>query len=273
MSNFDDLESEFLDAVEDELMDGKLVPASAPAISDAERQKQQSILRSRSETGLKQKWAESARESIDADITPPPIISEPKCHACQSDHRLWIERQLVKGTAYVAIARSLPIPEDQVENMRRSISNHFRKHMALEQASVRALMEEEAQLLGQNVEEGVRGAFSNRAALDILIRKAFEDALNGVTTVEPKDLIQMMKLHADMSTESGSTATEEAKTAIRIFMLAIQNVLLKSDLVDREHGQEILVAINSEVVQLREEESIDMEMERHLIPRRTSSVD
>lgn len=266
MPTFDDLESEFLDGVEDELVDGKLVPT---VISDEERRKRQEILRNRSGDALKKKWSDEDRAALDAEIVPPPVICEPKCHSCQSPHREWIERQLVKGTSYTAIARSLPIPEDQVDSVRRSISHHYKHHMRLEQAAIRALLEEEANLLGQNVEEGVKGAFSNRAALDILIRKAFEDAINNVTTVEPKDLIQMMKLHADMSSESGSTAVEEAKTAIRIFMLAIQNVLLKSDLIDREDGQKILVAINDEVVQLREEESIDTQMERNLIPQRT----
>ena len=266
MSNFDDLESDFLEAQGD-IMENE----GGPVTSDEERRHRRDILKNRSGEKLKKEWMDKDRSELDKQIKAPPIISEPKCHVCQNDHRDWIERQLVTGKSYMSIAKSLPLEEGGVDSMRRSISNHWRSHMNLEGAAVRAIMEEEAQLLGQNVDEGVKGAYNHRAALEILARKGFEDAINNVTTVEPKDLIQLIKLHGELSTESGSTAVEEAKVAIRIFMLAIQNVMLKSDLIDREKGQELMVAINDEVVALREEESIDLEMEKNLmIPKRVS---
>jgi hypothetical protein len=264
---FNDLEDEFLGGGIDH-HNGQ--SGTGVSVTDEERKRRREVMANRSGAALKKKWADEDRGSLDALITPPPVISEPKCQTCQSAHRTWIERQLVKGTAYVVIARSLPgTTDDNEDNVRRSISSHYKRHMALESAVVRAIMEEEAGLLGQNIEEGVRGAFTNRGALDILIRKAYEDALNGVTTVEPKDLIQMMKLHGDMSAEDSGTAVEEAKTSVRIFMAAIQNVLLKGDrLNDRQLGTALMQDIVTEVGLLKQEEGIGGAMERQLLPRR-----
>jgi hypothetical protein len=234
-------------------------------VSDEERKKRQEIMARRSGDELKKKWADTDRASLEQQIKLPPIISESRCHTCQSEYRVYIEREILKGTSYRAIGDSLPIKID-----RRGIAKHYKEHMRVEQAAIRAVLEDEAQLLSQNVEEGVRGAFTLRGALDVLIRKAYQDALEGVTTVEPKDLIQMIKLYNDMNVEVGGTAVEEAKTSIRIFVEAIQNVLIKGegDLIDRELGHQLLQAINDETIHLRKEEDIEMEMERQLrLPR------
>lgn len=231
--------------------------------SEEERKRRQEVLKQRSGDALKEKWRGEDRKELDQAIAmvAPAVISEPRCHACQSPHRLWIEHQLVKGRAYKAISQAIPEGPSP-----RSISDHFKHHMALDQAAVRALLNEEADLLGQNYEEGVKGAFTLRGALDVLIRKAYEDALNNITTVEPKDLIQMIKLYKDMNEDTGVTATEEAKIAISIFKTAIQNVLIKGDIIDRQLGMELLQALNDEVLMLKAEQDINQQFERHLLP-------
>jgi hypothetical protein len=232
-------------------------------VSMEERKKRQEIMARRAGDDLKKKWADGDRAALDAQVKLPPIISEPRCHTCKSEYRVYIEREILKGTSWRAIGDSLPVKID-----RRGIAKHYKEHMRVEQATIRAVLEDEANLLSQNVEEGVKGAFTLRGALDVLIRKAYQDALEGITTVEPKDLIQMIKLYNDMNVESGGTAVEEAKTAIRIFVDAIQNVLIKGDIIDRELGHTLLQAINDETINLRQEEDIEMEMERQLrLPR------
>src|ERR1035437_6549017 len=234
-------------------------------VSDEERKRRRGVMDQRSGEGLKKKWQQEDREALDvaAKQMAPPVITEPRCHVCQSDFRFWIERMLVKGLSYSSIARSLP--EESVD--RKSISHHFSEHMRLEDASVRAQLEEEADLLQQNYEEGVRGAFTQRGALDVLIRKAFDDAMNNVTTVEPRDMIQMIKAYNEMDTNTGTTAREEAMTAIRIFMTAIQNVLIRGDLIERELGLQLMEGIGAEVENLRSEEEIETKMERYLLPQ------
>lgn len=242
-------------------------------IDDETRRKQRENLSKRSAAGMEKRYAElnrSALEEAEASMAPP-VITVPQCHVCQSERRLWIERQLLRGRSYAAIANSLPeeiLSGGSTRKIdRRSIAHHSKEHMPLDSAVVRAVMEEEADLLGQNWEEGVRGAFTNRGALNTLIRKAFDDAMNNVTTVEPRDLIQMVKLYNEMETSGATAATEEAKTAIRIFMEAIQNVV--TDMLDAEKAEELKRAIVDEVKRLRSRDEIEIEVEHNLrtLPR------
>ncbi len=235
-------------------------------ISDEDRAKQRQNLAKRSAAGQADKYAQDNRASLaEAEKQlAPPVINEPRCRVCQSEHRLWIERQLLKGRSNSAIAKSLP-PDNMGRVVdRRSIANHVDKHMPLDEAVTRAILQEEADLIGQNWEEGVRGAFTMRGSIEVLIRKAYEDALSGVTTVEPRDLIQMVKLYNDMNENSGTSATEEAKTAIRLFMEAIRTVLTQSDLVEPDTGIEIMKEIQGEVQRLRQQDEIEKQIEQHL---------
>lgn len=236
-------------------------------VSDVERRKRREIMDRNSKEEQMRKWAQEDRSEIDSAVQKyaPPVITEPRCKVCTSPHRPWIERQLLDGLSYAAIARMLPPDEDGKEFDYRSISSHSKKHMRLEDAVTRAVLESEADILGQQWEEGVKGAFTMRGALEVMVRKAYRDAMDGITTIEPRDIIQMMKLYSDMSTNSGATAIEEAKTSIRIFMLAIQNVCLKGDLVERDVGQQILIAVQDEVENLRTEEDISTGIEKQLI--------
>jgi hypothetical protein len=231
-------------------------------ISDEERAKRQEIERSRSVEGMKKRWQDQDRTEIQTKAAQyaPPVITVGQCHVCQHPQRLFIEQMLVKGYAYSAIARGVPpLPESGKQVDRRSIKNHYENHMNLESAVVRAVLEEEAQLLGQNVEEGISGAWSIRGTLNILMRKAYDDAMAGITTVEPKDLIQMAKLYNEMDSSSSVRIVEEAKASVSIFMTAINNVF--ADLLEQEQRDELSGAIVKEVQRLREQDQIEAELE------------
>lgn len=187
----------------------------------------------------------------------PPLISAKQCQVCQSQWRLHIERLLVKGIAYKSIADSIPDGPS-----RKSIANHAKTHMAIDSALTRAIMEEEADLLNQNYQEGVKGAFSNRAALNILIRKAYEDAINGITTVEPKDMVKMIELYDKMDSSSASQMVEEARASVNIFMEAIRNVF--TDMLDKEEAEALQQAIVVEVKRLREQNELEAKIENQL---------
>lgn len=242
-------------------------------VDDETRRKQRETLAKRSAAGLEKKYVDSNRlalEEAEAAMAPP-VITVPQCHVCQSPRRLWIERQLLKGRSYAAIANSMPAEilegggERKVD--RRSISNHAKEHMPLDSAVVRAVLEEEADLLGQNWEEGVRGAVTTRGMFNVMMQKAFDDAMNNVTTIEPRDFIQMAKVYNEMVSNESVTATEEAKMAVRIFMEAIQNTV--TDMLDPELGEEFKRAVVDEVRRLRNRDEIDVEVEQNLrtIPR------
>jgi hypothetical protein len=214
---------------------------------------------------MQKRWQQHDRADLEEaeKLNAPPVIVEPKCYTCQSPHRLWIERRLMKGDAYKTIAASLP-PHPETGKLvdRRSISNHAKNHMPLESGVVRAVLEEEANLIGQNLEEGIAGAFSMRGALNVLVRKAFDDALAGITTVEPRDLVQMIKLFNEMDSSSSTRMVEEAKASVSIFRDAMRNTL--TDMFEKEQAEEIAHAVVREVKRLREQYEMESDIENNL---------
>lgn len=262
MPDFDDLEEEFLDSVDDaEFAEtGKLIPT----VSAGEKIKRRETMEKRTGKDLERKWQQEDRGALaDAEAAAaPPVITSAQCHVCQSPHRLWIDRKLVQGWSHASIARS--IPDGSVS--RKSVANHLKEHLQFDQAAVRALMEEEANILGQNVEEGVRGAFTLRGSLEVLIRKAFQDALDGITTVEPRDMIAMIKQLNELNSNSGQAAYEEANSAISLFKEALQNVCLKGegDVVDRETGMSLLLALDAEINRLKADQMTEGDENRYL---------
>jgi hypothetical protein len=161
----------------------------------------------------------------------PERIVEARCHTCKSEFRDYIERELIRGHSYLAISNSLGGTPD-----RRSISTHHKEHMAITAAAYRAILEEESSLEGQNFETGVRGAITNRGILEILIRKGFDDVIDDNTMVEPKDLIQIIKLKMDMDAQYVQVQIETYKRQVEIFKQAIIEIVppdIQSQLVKR----------------------------------------
>lgn len=150
----------------------------------------------------------------------PPRIVESRCHTCNSEFRDYIERELIRGHSYLAISRSLGGTPD-----RRSISTHHKEHMAITAAAYRAILEEEASLEGQNYEDGVRGAITNRGVLELMIRKGFDDIMDDNTMVEPKDLIQIIKLKQEMDAQYVTVQVETYKRQVDLFKQAILEVV------------------------------------------------
>lgn len=150
----------------------------------------------------------------------PPRITESRCHTCNSPYRDYIERELIRGHSYLAIANSIPDGPD-----RRSISTHHKEHMAITAAAYRAILEEEASLEGQNFEEGIRGAVTNRGVLELMIRKGFDDIMDDNAMVEPRDLIQIIKLKQEMDANYTAVQIETYKRQVEIFKQAILEVV------------------------------------------------
>jgi hypothetical protein len=151
----------------------------------------------------------------------PPLPFEPRCRVCTSPYRKFIESLLIKGSNYVWISENVPGEEGRPID-RRSISNHAKKHMAYQDAAIRAILEEEARLAGQNYEEGVRGAITHRSVLEVALRKAYEDIVNGVTTVEPRDLISIINAVQKMDEQAEAVAVNQLRAQVQAFIEAIK---------------------------------------------------
>jgi hypothetical protein len=181
------------------------------------------------------------------DAMAPQRIFEPRCDTCQHPYRDFIETMLVKGHPYKAIADRVSPSVD-----RRSISNHYKNHMDLQDAALRSILEEEAKIQGRQFEEGVQDAITKRAVLEIALRKGYEDIVNGITTVEPRDLIQIAKVLGDMDSHQHSVGLDELRSQVQIFIQAIKDVC----------DPDTRGAIAQRVKQLRTREGIDGQIEK-----------
>jgi hypothetical protein len=234
------------------------IEAQELGISDEERLKRKRILDRRSGADLKKRWEQGDRadlESKERDAAPP-IIIEPRCHVCSSDFRNFVEESLVKGHSYERIAKNIPLDANGKKIDRRSISNHFKEHMDLQRTAIREDLEEEARALQQNVENGALGAKTDRGILKVLVAKGFDDVIRGVSTVEPKDLIQIIKLLNELNNNASTTRAEETEVSLRIFVRAIQNVC----------DQQMIAAIVAEAEKLRQMDDVEFEVRGVMIP-------
>lgn len=151
----------------------------------------------------------------------PPEIYEPRCHVCTSPHRRYIETLLIKGANYVWISQNVP-GQDESKIDRRSVSNHAKNHMGYDDAATRAILEAEAEQIAQNYEEGVKGAITHRGVLEVAARKAFEDIVNGVVSVEPRDLIAIINTIEKMDEQTEMVAVNQLRAQVNAFVEAIR---------------------------------------------------
>lgn len=233
------------------------IEAQELGISDEERKKRKRVLDKRTGADLKKRWEQNDREELEAraKADAPPIISEPRCHVCQSPYRDFIEQSLIKGHSYSRIARQVPADEDGNQVDRRSISNHLKEHMDLQRAAIREELEEEARALQQNVEEGSQGAKTDRGILKVLVAKGFDDVLNGVSSVEPKDLIAIIKLLNELNSDASNTRAEENEIALRTFVRAIENTC----------STDMIKTIVAEAERIRSMDDVEFAMEGIII--------
>lgn len=228
------------------------VEADELGISDETRLKRKRVMDQRSGADLKKKWEQGDRAALDAreKAQAPPEISVPQCHVCQSPHREWIENAIIQGAAYARIAGKLEEEGEVID--RRSIAGHYTKgHMNLQREAIRAELEEEAKLLQQNVDEGALGARTDRGMLRVLVTKGFDDVIKGVSSVEPKDMVQIIKLLNELNNVASGTRAEENEIALRTFVRAIESVC----------PQEMIIKIVAEAERLRDLDEVTFEME------------
>lgn len=194
---------------------------------------------------------QSDRSEIQAWVAKnaPERIQESRCKVCTHPNRDWIEYALSSGHSYTAIGDRV-VPEVD----RRSISNHYKKHMDLHDTVLRDILEREQERIGDLHEEGARNILTTRGVLEVLLRKGFEDAINDVTTVEPKDLIQISKMLSDMDSHVSEQMVAEQTAQVQIFQEAIRTVCTPAQL------EEIV----SEVRKLRIKEGFSSKMENVL---------
>lgn len=184
--------------------------------------------------------------NLEVSKDPTYVVQNILVHNCIHTSRDFIEMMLVRGQSYKGIADRVNPKVD-----RRSVSHHYKNHMDLQDMAIRRIIEEEAKLQGKDQEEGVNDIITKRSVLEVALRKGYEDILNGVTTVEPRDLIQITKLLAEMDTDQYHVGMDEMRSQVAIFIRAIKDIC---DL-------DVQSAIAQRVKELRTHEGLDTPVE------------
>lgn len=178
---------------------------------------------------MSKKEAEAHAEEVSkkASKKASNLVSVPTCTVCQSPHRTEIESLCVLGRPYTKLAEAFDLD-------RRSISHHSKEHVNHEDDAVRRIIEDHASQLSVDHEEGVRGALMRRAWLDAAMQKSWEHLIQDNMTIEPRDVIQIIREQQTMEDRTESAAAETLWAQFNAFKLAIQRI------VPQEYHKEIL---------------------------------
>ena len=171
--------------------------------------------------------ARSMRRHNDDGVVVRPTdlikkIVEPKCHVCQHPLRDVIDRLIMVKEPYTEVARLFSTDERKLD--RRSIARHEKEHLNYEDEGLRRLIEYEAGLAEEGLEEGIQGAFLRRVSLDVAIKKVFDGVIDGSIPVESRDIVKMIELRERLDKDSSSTALEQYQTTHIAFREAVKEV-------------------------------------------------
>lgn len=148
-------------------------------------------------------------------------IIEPRCNVCKSPHRKYIDMLLVAGVPFIELERQF---EDQGIS-RRSMSTHKERHLNVEHAAIRQIIEDQAREQTKNIENTKRNLLTRRAVLQVAMQKAHADIVNGRTTVEPRDLVSMISLMEKMDEKTSAIEKEELTREFTAFQQAVKDIV------------------------------------------------
>lgn len=160
-------------------------------------------------------------------------IFEPRCSVCKSPHRNFVDSLLARGGVSFSAIAARVVGEDGKKLDRRAIANHSREHLGFQEHAVRALLEAEAEEAGQNFETGVRGALTRRGALEITLRKAFDDVISGRTEVEAKDMLAVITMLEKMDEATNAAQVDYMRAQTAAFIQAIKEEIDDRDIWER----------------------------------------
>lgn len=156
---------------------------------------------------------------------PTAEIVEPRCAVCKSKFRRTIDQLLVMGVSFAEIARQF-----ESEGMtRRGLSNHKRKHLSVEQAAVRQIIEEKARQIGEDVENTSRLLLTRKGYMEVAMMKSYQGILDGTIVPEPRDIVHMIALMEKMEKDSSAAQVDEMLRDFNAFSQAVREVVGKDD--------------------------------------------
>jgi hypothetical protein len=149
-----------------------------------------------------------------------PIIIEPRCNVCTSQHRHVIDQMLVGGYSFSEIARHF----DFAGIERRSISNHKDKHLSYEEAAIRAVVEREAMLGQKNHDDGVERLITKQTYLEVALQKAYDQLTNNLVEIPAGDAVKLIEALQKLEAQHANVAVDEMRVQFQAFMQAVKEV-------------------------------------------------
>lgn len=151
---------------------------------------------------------------------PVEEIVEPRCSVCKSRFRRTIDQLLVMGVPFAEIARQF---ETEGIN-RRSLSNHKRRHLSIEQAAIRQVIEEKAKQIGEDVDHTRRSLLTRKGYMEIAMMKSYQGIIDGTIVPEPRDVVHMIALMEKMEKDTTSAQVDEMMRDFNAFTQAVKEV-------------------------------------------------
>lgn len=149
---------------------------------------------------------------------PKMEIVEPRCSVCKSRYRRTIDQLLVMGVPYSEVARQFE--EEGIE--RRSLANHKRRHLNVEHAAIRQVIEEKARQIGEDVDNGKRFLLTRKGYMEVAMMKSFQAIVDGTLTPEPRDVVHMISLMEKMEKDTTINQVDEMIRDFNAFTQAVQ---------------------------------------------------
>lgn len=148
-------------------------------------------------------------------------IVEPRCSVCKSRFRRTIDQLLVMGVPFAEVARQF-----EMEGInRRSISNHKRKHLSVEQAAIRRVIEEKAKQIGEDVDNTSRLLLTRKGYMEVAMMKSYQGILDGTIVPEPRDVVHMISLMEKMEKDTSAAQVDEMMRDFNAFTQAVKKVV------------------------------------------------
>jgi len=159
---------------------------------------------------------------------PVDEIVEPRCSICKSKFRRTMDQLLVMGVPFSEISRQF-----ETEGItRRALSNHKRKHLSVEQAAIRQVIEEKARQMGEDVDNTKRHLLTRWGYLEVAMMKSYQAILDGTLVPEPRDVVHMISLMNKMEQDTAGVQVDEMMRDFNAFTQAVKEIV-DPDMYDR----------------------------------------
>lgn len=149
---------------------------------------------------------------------PTMEIVEPRCSICKSRFRRTIDQLLAIGVPFSEIARQFE--EEGIE--RRSLANHKKRHLSVEQAAIRQVIEEKARQLGEDVDNTSKFLLTRKGYMEVAMMKSFQAIIDGTLTPEPRDVVHMIALMEKMEKDTTLNQVDEMIRDFNAFSQAVK---------------------------------------------------